>query len=485
MKRNLFTCALAAALLAISGPAAHAATTCSGVQLAPGADIVSIVNTAPAGTIFCLAPGTYQVTGTISPAAGDTLTGASGAVIDGGRPLSGWQQSGAVWTLSGQPRTPTFAIPGTPPATAAHPEEIVGDDVYLDDAPLDRVGYQYQGKVIGQAVTAVKPGTYFTNYDTGTITLGSSPVGHSVEVAASQRIVKISTDNVTVSGLVIEHGSVLGVAATGSNDVISGNEIRYNHLYGVRTTSTHGTQVVNNSIHDNGILGISGDQDANLLVQGNNIAYNDVAHYDPKSGGCDTAGGSKWTNTTGLVVNANNFHNNYCIGLWLDIDSYGATLSNNQVVSNRMMGIQVEISYQIMISGNTVTGNTTNGISVAESPNVTVTGNTVSGNGTWAIRFGNSLRTDHPSPYGQHVVKNFNAYGNTVVMAGSTQIVGGDDSMSGTPALTPSWNNQYHDNTYIVATALQQSFRWGSRVTYPAWQSMTNDRNSVLTVGLP
>jgi parallel beta-helix repeat protein len=350
---------------------------------------------------------------------------------------------------------------------------------------LDRVGFQYQGKVVGQAVTAVKPGTYFTNYDTGTITLGANPTGHLVELAVSQRLLKSTASNVTVTGLTFQHASVLGVAIGGSGAIVSGNQIRYNHLYGIRSTSTLNSQIINNSILGNGILGISGDADKNLIVRGNDVALNDIAHYDMLSGGCDTAGGSKWTNTVGLLVSGNNFHNNYCIGLWLDIDNYGATVIDNQSISNRRNGIVVEISYNVMVAGNTVSGNTDNGINIAESPNVTVANNVVAGNGRWAIRFGNSIRTDHPSPYGPHVVQNFNAYGNVVTLASSTQVIGGDDSMTGQPALSPSWNNRYHNNAYIVTTGAQQSFRWSNRMSYSAWQTASGDLVSTLTVSLP
>ena len=87
-------------------------------------------------------------------------------------------------------------------------------------------------------------------------------------------------------------------------------------------------------------------------------------------GGCNVAGGSKWTNTTGLDVVGNSFHDNYCIGLWLDIDNYGATVANNQALFNRMMGISIEISYQVLVTGNVSSGNSTNGSNVADSPNV-------------------------------------------------------------------------------------------------------------------
>jgi hypothetical protein len=289
MKRNkchLALPAVAVLLLTLSGgTGAHAASACAGTQLTPGQDVVAAVANAAPATTFCFAPGTYRITGTLAPSDGDTLIGTAGAVIDGAQVRTGWIQAGAVWTLGGQVRTPTYAITGGMSHTPAHPEEVVGDDLYLDGGPLDRVGFQYQGKVVGQAVTTVKPGTYFTNYDTGTITLGSNPTGHLVELAVSQRLLKSTAANVTVTGLTFQHASVLGVAIGGTGAIVSGNEIRYNHLYGIRSTSTLNSQITNNSILGNGILGISGDADKNLIVRGNDVALNDSAHYDMLSGG--------------------------------------------------------------------------------------------------------------------------------------------------------------------------------------------------------
>ena len=61
----------------------QASVTCTGTQLAAGANIQSAVTAAPEGTTFCLAAGTYSKQ-TVKPKAGDKFIGAFGAIIDGG-----------------------------------------------------------------------------------------------------------------------------------------------------------------------------------------------------------------------------------------------------------------------------------------------------------------------------------------------------------------------------------------------------------------
>ena len=78
----------------------------------------------------------------------------------------------------------------------------------------------------------------------------------------------------------------------------------------------------------------------------------------------------------------------------VDVNTYGATITNNRVHDNWAEGIFVEISHDATVTGNTVTGNGFHsfrgscariwmyggGITIAASDNVTVLGNTVSGN---------------------------------------------------------------------------------------------------------
>ncbi|MEA2507377.1 MAG: hypothetical protein QOH48_1995 [Actinomycetota bacterium] len=55
--------------------AAGAATLCTGTVILPGASIQSAINAGAKGATFCLSPGTYKQTATISPKDGDTFIG--------------------------------------------------------------------------------------------------------------------------------------------------------------------------------------------------------------------------------------------------------------------------------------------------------------------------------------------------------------------------------------------------------------------------
>jgi parallel beta-helix repeat protein len=56
------------------------------VSISPGSDIQGAVNARPAGTAFCLRNGTFRITSSITPKAGNSFTGEYGAILDG----TGW-----------------------------------------------------------------------------------------------------------------------------------------------------------------------------------------------------------------------------------------------------------------------------------------------------------------------------------------------------------------------------------------------------------
>ena len=79
--------------------------TCSGVNIALGADIQTAVNAHPAGTTYCLAAGLYRLTAPLRLKTGDTLWGAGpsptrGTMLSGARVMIGWVASGANWYVA-------------------------------------------------------------------------------------------------------------------------------------------------------------------------------------------------------------------------------------------------------------------------------------------------------------------------------------------------------------------------------------------------
>ena len=76
-----------AASLTATTAACPAPAPCTGVAVAPGADLEALAATRPAGTVFCIAPGTYRVRSQIQPRDGQQFVGTGpGVVITGGVP---------------------------------------------------------------------------------------------------------------------------------------------------------------------------------------------------------------------------------------------------------------------------------------------------------------------------------------------------------------------------------------------------------------
>jgi hypothetical protein len=88
-------------------------SSCTGLTVAPGPGLKAAMDGAPAGTTFCLQPGTYTVAATINTQDGDKVLGAGrdATFIDGaGLPPS----SGIIFRLTGQNTFADFDISGAP-----------------------------------------------------------------------------------------------------------------------------------------------------------------------------------------------------------------------------------------------------------------------------------------------------------------------------------------------------------------------------------
>ncbi len=358
------------------GPQASITCLVGSVRIVPGQSIQAAVNAAPAGTAFCLATGTHNITTAITPKAGNSFIGEYGAILAGG-------------------------------------------DV---------------------ASAAFAP----------------------------------AVNNVTVRNLIVEHFAnpvqFGAISAEGrSGWVIANNEARLNFGYGIRIGP--GAQVLRNNVHHNGQLGIGGSGANDVLVEDNEIAYNNQNGNDP---GWE-AGGTKFTVTDRLTVRKNWSHHNIGPGLWTDINNIHTLYENNVVEDNTQMGIFHEISYDAIIRNNIVRRNGAGfstyifgaGILIAASQNVEVYGNTLEGNadGIGAIQ---QNRPEMPSAYGPHIVVNLYVHDNDVTMTegwtGAVQDVGDN-------AIFSSRNNRFLANTYHVS-GVAQLFTWDNQeLTLAQWQA--------------
>lgn len=436
-------------------PATGLADATSGTTISPGQNIQNAVNAAPGGTTFTLKAGVHRLQ-SIQPKPGDVFIGENGAILSGARLLTSFSRSGSYYVATGQTQQGyaggVCAGGGT---TCRLPEQL-----FIDDRVLTRVGS------LGQ----VAAGTWYFDYGADKAYFADNPSGHRVEISVNSYAFASSSANVTVKNLIIEKyansaqmGAFVGTNTTGWR--LENNEIRWNHGVGVSVGS--GWQVVNNKIHHNGQLGISSSGGrSNVLLDGNEIAYNNTAGFDPFW----EAGGGKFMKTANLTVRNNYVHHNTGMGLWTDT-SYPTTIYEyNRVTDNTYGGIYHEVSYDAKIRYNTCERNGLaktgalryGGISVDNSPNVEIYGNTVSNNrdGIGARQLTHSVTT---GPYGALQLNNLYVHDNNVTMSQSGGYSGviqyvGDNSYY------TSRGNRFVKNTYwLSGTAMYFNWYGGPR----------------------
>ena len=387
----------------------YSSTMPSGAIRVPvGADLQSLVRGAPEGATFWLEAGVHRLQ-SVEPKANQTFIGAKGAILSGAQLITSFTQQNDLWVASGQTQEgwrngTAFGDDGS--MRAGYPETF-----FIDDKPLKPV----------DALSKVVPGTFYFDYASDKIFFADNPTGHKVEAGKVDHAFHSAANGVTIKNLVIEKynspAQYGAIHADGSGWTVQNTEVRLNYGVGVYTKA--GSKVLDNFIHDNGQMGIGGNG-ADIRVEGNEIARNGIwSGMDPGWEG----GGTKWAETTNLVVRGNYAHDNFGYGLWTDIDNVNTLYENNLVQNNANGGIVHEISYAATIRNNVLTGN-------GQNPEL---------NWMWgaAILLQNSSNVD--------------VYGNQVDMSGGGNGIGlvQQDRGAGDLGTWLTANNKIHDNTVI------------------------------------
>ncbi len=336
------------------------------VNIQPGMNIVSLVNSNPSGTTFVFAPGVYRITSPITPKNNDTFVGqtacappktACPAIVSGSKLLTSFNHSGNYYSVGGQTQHNAVNIT-TLQCDSAYPGCIYPEDLFFDGKPLVHV----------TSLLQVVSGTWYFDYLGQTIYFFDNPTGHKVETSFVPAAFKGTGSNVTIKNLTVEQFAVPifdsaigvseGMASTqaATNWVVQNNEVRLSHAGGV--SINYGYQILNNYIHTNGNLGIGGgatNQLANpgILIQGNEVAFNDFAHVKPTF----QAGGIKFGHVQGVVVRGNYIHNNEGSGIHFDTDNTNNLVENNLIADNTEQGVFDEISYSLTVRNNTLLRN--------------------------------------------------------------------------------------------------------------------------------
>jgi hypothetical protein len=402
------------------------------------ADLQAAVNTAPSGTTLCLAAGVHRLGSSVTLKSGDTLQGETGAILDGSKDITGaFLPSGGYWVAGGQSQSvsgPSVQCDSGKPLCQQ------GDDVFLDDRPLTRVG----------SLAALQSGTFYFDHGAQQIWIADNPAGHRVDATVADRAILgwgTGVDKVTIKNLIVQHFAKQGIQCRGSSWTIDHDEIRYNHGDGLEDCAV----VTNSDLHDNGkdgyVFGGSiGTTTGPYLFDHNRVTGNNYAGYDPDW----EAGGAKFMQMSNLTVTNNYVANNDGNGLWTDWGNQFVTYSGNDIEHNTEAGIFHEASYDAVIANNQLVGNGTNGgsgtlanpgILMNDSQNVEMYGNYLSGNHNGI----GMTQTDRGSTsLGPLVTQNVYVHDNTLVGTGRTGLV----QWVSDGSYYTSKNNRFLHNSY-------------------------------------
>jgi nitrous oxidase accessory protein NosD len=445
------------------------------VTLQPGNDIAAAVNSFPAGTAFLLKSGMYRMQ-SIVPKAGDSFLGEPGTVLSGARVLTSFTREGAYWVAGGQAQEgPTVGLSNSPAqCSTGFPRCMRPEDLFFDDKPLLHVA----------SLSNVSPGRWFFDYAADKIYFADDPTGRKVETSVTTQAFRATygMNGVIIRGLTVEKyanpgqtGAVSGVDV--ARWTIEGNDIRLNHGTGVALTGGPNHRIASNNIHDNGQMGINGYNTDGLMIEANEIAYNNYAGYNSSW----EAGGAKLTWSRTLTVRNNNAHHNRGNGLWTDTDNVNVLYDNNVASDNEGQGIFHEIGYDAVIRNNITERNTQHGILVDASPNVEVYGNTVRSNARLEQIMGRQATpVTQVGRYGALVLQNLYVHDNTIAGGGSG--VSPMNQASGDTSFYTSRNNRFVHNTYDLRGVAAAPFFWSlASQTETAWKAYGQDATGIFT----
>lgn len=408
------------------------------VSLGPKDDVAAAAQSNPEGTIFNLAPGLYRQQA-IEPKNHQRFIGSAGTVFNGAMILRGWKRENGHWLVDGLPET-------------LHRSGYCEDKgelcTYREDLFVNGVRY----KRVADA-SKLRPGYWYS--DGGKAQLAEDPKGKLVEMGVLPAAFYGNATGVVLKNITVEkyaseaqHGAIDG--SHGQSWQLTNVTAEWNHGGGLATGN--GMKVKGGSFSHNGQIGIVGSGDK-VTIDSVEISNNNYAAY---SGGWE-AGGTKFSNTNGLVVRNTCVHDNIGPGLWTDIDNADTLYEHNIVFNNLGDGIKHEISYKAMIRDNIV-GDNGKGfdnwlwgsqILIQNSSNVVVTGNTVQvaadgGNGISMIY--QNRGTGRLGPWDTTKDR---VYRNTIIFLGAHG-AGGIVADYKVDKVAKDKTNRFESNTYLV-----------------------------------
>lgn len=249
---------------------------------------------------------------------------------------------------------------------AAHP-----DQVWIDGTAQRQVSSR----------GALRSGTFYVDYNTDRLYLGSNPAGKTVRSSDLVRGLAIRAANSSVEGIDVRRFAP-SVPDMGAVTVeCSGVSLQDMKITDNATTGLHvgGTDVelIGLDLERNGMLGVNTVYADRLLVRGMTSRGNNTEHFNSSP----VSGGLKITRTRGAQVQDSLFDSNNGPGLWLDESVYDAEITRSKITNNAGHGVSLEISARVSMVDNILVGNGGHGIKVNNTSSVRLWNNTIVGPG--------------------------------------------------------------------------------------------------------
>jgi hypothetical protein len=304
------------------------------------------------------------------------------AWFDGSSVVNSWAKEGTGWSSSGWTAkfdsSPTFTF-GAPDGAASnwqfvsrsYPMAAHPDQLWIEGVAQRQVG----------TLTQLSPGTFFVDYRSSKMYVGSDPSGKSVRASDIAKAMSIRGAGSTIRGIgfqrfapsVAHMGAVTAEAPNVTVENVVINDTATTGLFVMQSGDT----IRNVTLLRNGMLGSSMSTADNLTITGMLARDNNTEHFNNSP----VSGGLKISRSRGVTVSNSVFSDNSGPGLWFDESVYDGTVVGNNIENNVGHGLILEISAKFIVANNIIAGNADNGIKLNDTSEVSIWNNTLTGNG--------------------------------------------------------------------------------------------------------
>ena len=291
-------------------------------------------------------------------------------LLKGSTVVEGWVADGRTWRKDNW----NYSFPLSLPTTRAdidpkYPMAGHRDMAYINGESLRQVNSK----------AAVVPGTFYVDYSSNKLYIGSNPANKTVEATTQDEAFNVSNQSATgtmIRGLGFAHYAQNGIGIIGTPRVtIENSTFVWNGIHGVLVRKAENAVLRGNIFSYNGMTGVRGGWANNVLLENNTLSYNNIEHFRKNWSGA----GMKVINTHGAVWRNNLFEHNVGNGIWADESTYNSTIQNNTIRNNEQIGVMLELSHKAIVSGNKIS-NSPCGLMVADTSSVQAYNNTLSNN---------------------------------------------------------------------------------------------------------